>query len=142
MNSVDLLVNVGTDGMEIRFTGSGYPIGNFSGASHRKWTDRNGEKRERTDWHKFVWFGKGAQNTEQYITKGRQLLIENGELRSRTYESNGKTITVVEVCVGDGTGGRVQLLGSSNGAQAVLPLAEVQDGQMGTVEIPDDEIPF
>ena len=57
VNKVILIGNLGRD-PEIRYTQSGEPIANFSVATNEAWTDKSGERQERTEWHRIVVFGR------------------------------------------------------------------------------------
>ena len=70
VNKVILIGNLGKD-PEIRYTQSGEPIANFSLATNEVWTDKSGQKQERTEWHRVEVFGKTAQVVRDYCTKGQ-----------------------------------------------------------------------
>ena len=59
---------------------------NFSLATTERFTDRNGAKQERTEWHRVVAFGRLADTCERFLSKGRQVYIE-GRLTTRQYEA-------------------------------------------------------
>ena len=75
VNKVTLIGNVGKD-PEIRYTQSGEPIANFSLATSESWTDKSGQKQEKTEWHRVEVFGKTAQVVRDYVTKGKPLYVE------------------------------------------------------------------
>jgi single-strand DNA-binding protein len=85
VNKVILIGNLGRD-PEIRYLNNGNPVANFSVATSESFTDRNGAKQERTDWHTIVVFGKQAELCGQYLKKGRQVFIE-GRISYRQYEA-------------------------------------------------------
>lgn len=88
LNKVMLLGNLGND-PETRFTNNGAPIARFSLATKRRWRDnRTEEWREETDWHDVVSFGRNAEIVGEYLSKGRQCLVE-GELRTSSWEREG-----------------------------------------------------
>ena len=106
INKVILLGRLGKD-PELKYTPSGKAVCNMSLATSENWTDNNGNKQERTEWHRLVIWGKLAENCNQYLTKGRQIYVE-GKVQTRNYEdSNGIKRYVTEVNVTD-----VQFLGS------------------------------
>lgn len=78
MNQVILLGRLGKD-PELKYTPGGMAIAEFSMATSRKWTDKEGQKQEKTAWHNIVVFGKMAEICNQYLAKGRQALI-TGEI--------------------------------------------------------------
>ena len=75
VNKVILVGNLGRD-PEIRYTQGGEPIANFSLATNEAWTDKAGQKQERTEWHNVEVFGKTAQVVRDYVSKGRQVYVE------------------------------------------------------------------
>lgn len=96
VNKVILIGNLGAD-PEVRYTSSGGAVGNFSLATNESWTDKNGQKQERTEWHRIVVWGKTAENCGQYLSKGRQAYIE-GRLQTRDWmdkEGNKRYTTEV-----------------------------------------------
>ncbi|TVQ78136.1 MAG: single-stranded DNA-binding protein [Bradymonadales bacterium] len=84
VNKVILVGRLGAD-PEIRFTGSGAAVANFNIATSENWTDKEGQKQERTEWHRIVVWGKQAENCAQYLSKGRQAYIE-GRLQTRQWD--------------------------------------------------------
>ena len=143
VNKVLLIGNLGRD-PEVRYLPSGNPVANFSIATSENYTDRNGAKQERTDWHNIVVYGKQAELCGQYLKKGRQVFVE-GRISYRNYEAkdgSGKRY------VTDIVAQRVQFLGGRAGAGP----DEVGDfggrgggSQPGGSDLPpmdDEDIPF
>ncbi len=64
----------------------GQSVANLSIATKARFTDRNGELQERTEWHRVVAFGKLADNCQRLLFKGRQVYVE-GRLRTRQYQA-------------------------------------------------------
>lgn len=62
-------------------------VAKFSVATSEKWTDKQGQKQERTEWHRIVVWGKSAENCGKYLSKGRQVYIE-GRLQTRSWEDD------------------------------------------------------
>ena len=85
VNKVIVIGNLGAN-PNIRALPSGQNVANFSLATTERFTDRNGAKQERTDWHRIVAFGRLADTCEQFLSKGRQVYIE-GRLSTRQYEA-------------------------------------------------------
>lgn len=83
-NKAFLIGNLGRD-PEIRSTQSGQPVANFSIATNRRWTDRNGQRQEQTEWHNIVCFGRQAEIAGQYLQKGRQIFVE-GRIQTRSWD--------------------------------------------------------
>ncbi|MGB8648751.1 MAG: single-stranded DNA-binding protein [Anaerolineae bacterium] len=73
-----LLVLVGNLGRdpEMRYTPTGTPVTTFSIATSRKWTDASGQPKEETAWFRVSVFGKQAEICNQYLAKGRKVLVE------------------------------------------------------------------
>lgn len=86
VNKVIILGRLGQD-PELKYTPSGAAVCNFSLATSENWTDRNGQKQEKTEWHKVVVWGKLAEVCNQYLAKGRQAYLE-GKLQTRSWEDN------------------------------------------------------
>jgi single-strand DNA-binding protein len=111
VNKVLLLGNLGRD-PEVRYLPSGGAVANFSIATSENFTDRNGSKQEKTDWHNIVVYGKQAETCGQYLKKGRQVFIE-GRVSYRNYEAkDGSGKRYVTEIVAQ----RVQFLGGRAGA--------------------------
>jgi single-strand DNA-binding protein len=142
VNKVLLIGNLGRD-PEVRYLPSGNPVANFSIATSENYTDRNGTKQDRTDWHNIVVYGKQAELCGQYLKKGRQVFVE-GRISYRNYEAkdgSGKRY------VTDIVAQRVQFLGGRAGAVAdeVGDFGGGRGGQPGGGDLPpmdDEDIPF
>jgi single-strand DNA-binding protein len=72
VNKVMLIGNLTRD-VELRHTKEGTPVGSFGLATNRNWTQDSGEKREETDFHRIVAWGKLAELCEKYLKKGRKV---------------------------------------------------------------------
>lgn len=95
-NNIILIGNVGT--IEIKTFSNGGKIAEVSLATTERWTDKQGEKREETQWHRLVIGGPQADIAERYIKKGDPLMVA-GKMKYRQYEKQGLTMTVAEVRV-------------------------------------------
>ena len=84
VNKVILIGNLGRD-PEVRHTPSGAAVANFSIATNEAWNNREGQREERTEWHRVVAFGKLAEICGQYLKKGKQVYIE-GRLQTRSWD--------------------------------------------------------
>ena len=109
-------------------------------ATTERWTDRNGQKQENTEWHRVVVFGKQAEIVGQYLTKGRQVYVE-GRLQTRQWQdqSGQKRFTTEVVAL------RVQMLGSRGDRPAEDVAATVPSDDAAPADFgggPDDDIPF
>ncbi len=85
VNKVIVIGNLGAN-PDIRALPSGHNVANFSLATTERFTDRNGAKQERTDWHRIVAFGRLVDTCERFLSKGRQVYVE-GRLTTRQYEA-------------------------------------------------------
>ena len=83
VNKVILVGNLGKD-PEVRYTPGGAAVANFNIATNEAWTDKSGQKQERTEWHRIVVWGKTAELCGEYLSKGRQVYIE-GRLQTREW---------------------------------------------------------
>ena len=137
LNKVMLIGNLGRD-PEVRFTPGGRAVARFPIATSDVWTDQEGQRQERTEWHNVVVWGKQAETCGQYLAKGRQVFVE-GSIRSRQYDDkDGNKRYITEVIAQ-----RVQFLGGRGGD---APRGGRDTG--GGDEVPpttvpeDDDIPF
>ena len=88
VNKVIILGRLGAD-PELRSSPSGVTTCNLSIATSINWTDKNsGDKKEKTEWHRVVFFGRSAEVIDQYMKKGQQLYVE-GRLETSKYEKDG-----------------------------------------------------
>jgi single-strand DNA-binding protein len=112
VNKVILIGNLGAD-PEVRFTPGGQAVANFRIATSESWNDKNGQKQERTEWHRIVVWGKLAELCGEYLKKGRQCYVE-GRLQTRewTDKENRKNYTTEVVA------NTVTFLGGRDGAGA------------------------
>ena len=84
LNKVCLIGQLGGD-PELRHTANGTAVANFSIATTQRFTDKSGEKQERTEWHRIVTWSKLAEICGEYLKKGKQVYIE-GRLQTRSWE--------------------------------------------------------
>ena len=84
LNKAILIGNLGRD-PEVRYTPSGMAIANFSIATSENWTNKDGQKETRTEWHRIVAFGRLGEICGEYLSKGRQIYIE-GRIQTRDWE--------------------------------------------------------
>ena len=124
VNRVHLIGNLGAD-PEMRQTQGG-PVCNLRIATTEKWSDADGNKKERTEWHNVTVWGRQAENCGTYLAKGRQVYIE-GRLQSREYQdkdgNNRKVWDVVAQSVQFLAGGN-----DSGGQQQDRPPAQSDGG--------------
>ena len=83
VNKVILVGNLGAD-PEVRYTQGGQAVTELRMATSEQWTDKDGQRQERTEWHAVSAWGKTAELCGQYLAKGRKVYVE-GRLESREY---------------------------------------------------------
>ena len=111
VNKVILVGNLGRD-PEVRYSPNGQAVANVTLATSESWKDKtSGEKQERTEWHRVVFFGRLAEIAGEYLKKGAQIYIE-GRLQTRKWQDkDGHDRYTTEIVAND-----MQMLGSRGGA--------------------------
>jgi len=151
VNKVILVGNLGKD-PEVRYSPNGSAVANCTLATTESWKDKtSGEKQEKTEWHRVVFFGKLAEIVGEYLKKGSQIYVE-GRLQTRKWQDKeGKDRYTTEIVAGE-----MQMLGSRSGqgapsdsfnqdqpsdAGGAAPKAAAKNPATATSEF-DDDIPF
>ena len=108
LNRAMVIGRLGQD-PEIRYAPTGLPVVNFSVATDEPYLDKEGNRQERTEWHRVVVIGKLALTCNEYLKKGPQVFVE-GQLRNREYETkvDGRKQRHTEIIAS-----RVQFLGAA-----------------------------
>jgi len=145
VNKVILVGNVGRD-PELRYTQSGQPVASFSIATNERFKDRDGNWKDRTEWHRIVAWARLAEICGEYLRKGSQVYVE-GRIQTRDWEdkegNKRQTTEIIALSMqmlgrrGEGGGPSM----SSDDSQARGggdDLAQPSGGGGGA----DDEIPF
>ena len=139
VNKAILVGNLGRDA-EMRFTSSGTPVATVSLATTERYTDRDGQKKEDTQWHRIVIWGKTAESLHEYLTKGKQIYVE-GRIQTREWtDKEGKQARTTEI-----RADRVVLLGGGGPRPMRERHTDTADvgADMAAVDAPnDDDIPF
>jgi single-strand DNA-binding protein len=145
VNKVILVGNLGAN-PEVRFTQGGQPVANLRIATSEKWTDKQGQRQETTEWHRVVLFGKTAEVAQKYLVKGRQVFIE-GRIQTRQWQDQqGQKRYSTEIVATN-----MQLLGgrAAGGEGAPPPRDDMSQTVPSDDAIgadfgggPDDDIPF
>lgn len=104
-NVVILIGNLGAD-PDLRYTSSGKAVCELRVATSDSWNDKDGQRHERTEWHRVVVWGTQGESCGKYLTKGRQVYVR-GRIQTRSYEKDGVKKYITEVNADD-----VQFLGS------------------------------
>ena len=84
LNKVQIIGRLGRD-PELRYSQSGSPVCTLSVATDEGYTDRDGKKVERTEWHRVVLYSKAAENCNQFLKKGSLVYVE-GSLQTRKWQ--------------------------------------------------------
>ena len=84
LNKVMIIGHLGRD-PELRYTQSGTPVATLNIATDESYVDKDGNKVERTDWHRVVVFQRSAENCSQYLSKGSLVYVE-GKLQTRKWQ--------------------------------------------------------
>ena len=137
VNKVILVGNLGRD-PELRYIQSGQAVANFSVATNERWKDKEGNKQERTEWHRIIVWGKSAENCAQYLQKGRSVYVE-GRLQTRDWEDkegNKRTTTEIVAQTVQFIGGRG---GTGSGSGSEDPPMPEGPGDAGP---PASDVPF
>jgi len=135
-NRVILAGNLTRD-PELRYIPSGQPVTNFTIAINRNYTTQSGERREETSFIPIVVWGRQAETCNQYLTKGRGVLVE-GRLQQRSWETQeGQKKSIIEV-VAD----RVVFLGGAKSVEEPEGEGESSEPQHIIEENPKEELPF
>ena len=148
VNKVILVGNLGRDA-ELRYTPGGAAVATLNMATTENWTDKSGQKQEKTEWHRVVFWGKVAESLTEYLTKGKQIYIE-GRLETRQWndkDGNKRYTTEIKgdkiVLLGGG-GGRGGGGMSRGGGEESMGGGQPSHGGSDAPDTPltDDDIPF
>jgi single-strand DNA-binding protein len=145
VNKAILVGNLGRDA-EMRFTAGGTPVATVSLATTERFTDREGQKREDTQWHRIVIWGKTAETLHEYLTKGKQIYVE-GRIQTREWtDKEGKQNKTTEI-----RADRIVLLSGGGGGEGRGGPRPSRDryadtethGEPAHTDVPqEDDIPF
>jgi single-strand DNA-binding protein len=147
VNKVLLIGRLGGD-PEVRYTTNGGAVANFNLATNENWTDKNGQKQERTEWHRIVIWGKMAELCGQYLSKGRQAYVE-GRLQTREWndkDGNKRYTTEIVAQNIQFLGGQGERASSTSINNDFAPSAGLEGALGGDQNsgggMADDEVPF
>jgi single-strand DNA-binding protein len=150
VNRVILVGHLGADS-ELRYTGAGAAVAKFRVATSEVFKDKDGNRREDTEWHRVNLWGKQAETLQQYLQKGKQVYVE-GRLQTRKWqdkEGQDRYTTEIEAT-------EMQMLGRREG-MGEAPPRESSGGQARPAATPapaaapaagsafdnfEDDIPF
>ena len=132
LNMAQIIGHLGRD-PELRYTQEGTAVANLAVATNESWKDKDGEKQERTEWHRVVLFGKAAEIAGEYVKKGSLVYLQ-GRLQTRKWlADDGQDRYTTEIVAA-----RLRMLGGKGdhdartaGGNALAPESHF-----------DDDIPF
>jgi single-strand DNA-binding protein len=129
-----IIGNLGSD-PELRFTPQGDPVCSFSVATNRRWAGRDGQPGEETTWWRVSVWGKQAESCNQYLSKGRQVMVEGALTPDK--ETGGPRIWA-----GNNGQQRASYEVRANGVQFLGGGSDQSNGSGATAPVTDDEMPF
>lgn len=143
INKVILVGNLGAD-PETRYTASGSAVTNIRLATTESWRDRqSGDRQEKTEWHRVVFFNRLAEVAGEYLRKGSQVYVE-GKIQTRKWQDqSGQDRYTTEIVANE-----MQMLGGRAGAgDAAPPAGGFRDSQPASSpeqsqDFQEDDIPF
>ncbi len=137
VNKVILVGNLGRD-CELRYTPAGAAVNTLNMATTETWTDKGGQKQEKTEWHRVVLWGKSAESLAEYLVKGKQIYVE-GRLQTRQWDDkDGNKRYTTEI-----RGDRVVLLGGGERADTRRAAGNLDSAPVDAAEaMTDEEPPF
>lgn len=136
VNKVILVGNLGAD-PEVRKTANQQTVTQFSLATSESWVNKEGERQEKTEWHRVVVWGKLAETCAKHLAKGRQVFIE-GRLQTRSWETEqGQKRFTTEVVAG-----QVLFLGRSPQNMSKEDVNEVTNMKKEPNFTTKEELPF
>lgn len=136
LNKVMLIGNLGKD-PEVRTIQNGTKVANFSLATTERYTDKSGQKVDKTEWHRIVMWRGVADIAEKWLKKGAKIFVE-GKIVTRSWENqSGQKQYTTEILVDN-----MQMLGGKqNGNRASAPPPASQE-QTPSGPAPEDDLPF
>ena len=145
VNKVLLLGRLGQD-IDLRYTPNGDAVGNCTMATSETWKDKNtGERKEKTEWHRLVIWGRRAEGLKDYLLKGTQIYVE-GQLQTRQWEAkDGSKRSTTEVRVDKVEfvgGGKRQTADNTETATSYQDQPGTPSESAPPQELTDDDIPF
>ena len=136
VNKAILVGRLGKD-PEIKYTPSGTAIANFTMATSENYKDKDGQKQERTEWHKIVAFGKLAEICGESLAKGKQVYIE-GRIQTRSWDDkdgNKKYMTEIVANI-------MQMLGKPDATASSGQTAVVEGSSAQEPSVVEKDVPF
>ena len=136
VNKVLLIGRLGKD-PEVRYTPDGMMVTNFSMATDEYRKDKNGERVQRTEWHRIVTFGKLADICGNYLSKGKLIFVE-GRIQTQSWEDkDGNKRYTTEIIASD-----MRMLDSKGSGKAQDMTGNVAPSYSGGEPLPEEDVPF
>ncbi len=136
VNKAILVGRLGKD-PEIKYTPSGTAVTNFTMATSENFKDKDGQKQERTEWHRIVAFGKLAEICGEYLAKGKQVYIE-GRIQTRSWDDkNGNKRYTTEIVANT-----MQMLGKADEATKGGAGPSPDVGSASEPTVIEEDVPF
>lgn len=149
VNKVILIGRLGKD-PEVRYTANGGSVATFTMATNESWTDKAGQKQEKTEWHKITAWGKLGEICGQYLSKGREAYVE-GRLQTREWQDKeGQKRWTTEIVASNvqflgGGGDRASSSSSTSANNNDFASPSFEPAANAAAEgggMADDEVPF
>jgi len=136
INKAMLVGRLGKD-PEVRYTPDGAMVTSFSLATDEQWKDKNGEKVQKTEWHRIVTFGKLAEICGNYLVKGKLIFVE-GRIQTRSWEDKeGVKRYTTEIVANN-----MQMLDSKGQNKSDESSADSTSNNSSNSSTPMDDVPF
>ena len=136
VNKAMLIGRLGKD-PEVRYTPDGAMVTNFNLATDEQWKDKNGEKVQKTEWHKIVTFGKLAEICGNYLVKGKLVFVE-GRIQTQSWDDKEGVKRYTTQIVAN----NMQMLDSKGQNKAEEPSTDSSPSTMASSSAPMDDVPF
>lgn len=134
VNRVILVGNLGAD-PELKYTPASRAVCNLRIATSEVYKNKEGQRKETTEWHRVTVWGELGENCAKYLAKGRSVYVE-GKITTRTYEKDGQKHYSTDI-IAD----RVVFLGGGDKTERPAPKT-TQESLPGAEAPPEDEVPF
>ena len=136
VNKATLIGRLGTD-PEVRYTQDGTPVATFNLATDEQWKGKDGNKVQKTEWHRIVAWRKLGQVCGEYLTKGKLVYIE-GKIQTRQWEDKDGIKRYTTEIVANG----MKMLGGTPGNEQSSKQGQSKPNNAPPSMPVDDDIPF
>lgn len=133
VNKVLLIGNLGRD-PETRYLPGGEAITNIAIATTESWKDKQGERQEKTEWHRVAFFGKLAEIAGEYLKKGSSVYVEGSLTTRKWVDKDGVEKYTTEI-----RAHQMQMLGKKPDGR---PVEKLDGKRAGKLEDIESDIPF